>query len=79
MPKDDRQDIIDRLAKIGRSRYWLALGIERDGVCSKQTVYRYLRGEILPNTKFIQAMADRVGLKRKVTPTIDKRRKPKKQ
>ncbi len=76
---DDREAIINQLEKKGRSRYWLALGIENDGVCSRQTVYRYLRGEILPNTKFIQAMANRVGLRRKVTPTIDRRRKSKKK
>lgn len=78
MHSEDRQAIIDRLEKTGRSRYWLALKIENDGVCSRQTVYRYLRGEILPNTKFIQAMATAVGLRRKVTPVIDQRRKPKK-
>lgn len=37
-----RQQILDRLDELGRSRYWLA---NADHSLHPQTVYRYLRGD----------------------------------
>jgi hypothetical protein len=42
---DIRALVIEKLTSTGRSRYWLAERLHSDGVCARNTIYRWLAGE----------------------------------
>lgn len=55
---DIRALVVEKLAITGRSRYWLAERLHSDGVCSRNTIYRWLGGETDVMTRVAGAALD---------------------
>lgn len=59
---DIRALVIEKLTSRGRSRYWLAERLHSDGICSRNTIYRWLGGETDVMTRVAGAALDALEL-----------------
>lgn len=59
---DIRALVVEKLTSSGRSRYWLAERLHSDGVCSRNTIYRWLAGETDVLTRVAGAALDALEL-----------------
>jgi len=61
-PVDIRALVIEKLTSSNRSRYWLAERLHSDGICSRNTIYRWLGGETDVMTRVAGAALDALEL-----------------